>query len=140
MTESKEAVLEQLLEMRSREGGAVADEITALGAAVGIGPLRNQIAHVLAAKREENMSLMVPRAVQDELITRGNRTVTLDNVRVTMKRMADTGELLRPDPDSLLYGLPDTQGVEDDLERFKATQQAHALQILQANEKKRRSR
>jgi hypothetical protein len=140
VTEGKEAVLEQLLEMRSREGGTIADEIAALGAAVGIGPLRNQIAHVLTTRRGEGLRLMVPKGIQDELVARGNRAVTLDNVRVTMKRMADAGELVRPDPESLLYGLPDTPGVEEALEEFKAKQQAHALQVLQANAKKRQSR
>ena len=116
--ESKEAVLEQLLEMLGNQGGAVAEEIAALGAAVGVGPLRGQIIRVLAAKREESeFFLMVPKDVQQELVSRGNRTVTLDNVRVTMKRMAGAGELVRPDPDSLLYGLPDTEGIEEALKR-----------------------
>jgi hypothetical protein len=104
--ESKEAVIEQLLEVLTQQGGAAADEIAKLGASVAIGPLRNQIMQVLISKREEDEFVMLPMAVHAELISRGNRRVTIDNVRVTMKRMADAGELERPQPDALLYGLP----------------------------------
>lgn len=104
--EGKEAVLEQLLEMRAQQGGKAAEEIAALGGSVAIGPLRNQILQVLMSKQEEDEFFLVPQAVHQELITRGNRTVTLDNVRVTMKRMAESNEVERPNPDSLLYGLP----------------------------------
>jgi hypothetical protein len=70
-----------------------------------------------------------------ERAERGNRTVTLDNVRITMKRMADADELVRPDPEAVLYGLADTQGVEAALERFTAVQQAQ-MQALQAVNRK----
>jgi hypothetical protein len=104
--ENKERVIEQLLEMKADEGGEIADEIAALGASVAIGPLRNQIIQVLVAKQEEDMFVMVPKDVHDELVERGNRSVTLDNVRITMKRMAEQGELEREPPNSLVFGLP----------------------------------
>jgi hypothetical protein len=104
--ESKEAILEQLLDVLVQQGGAVAEEVAALGASVAIGPLRNQIVQVLSSKQEEGEAVMVPKDVQEELVARGNRTVTLDNVRVTMKRMADSNELERPRPNDLLFGLP----------------------------------
>jgi len=104
--EGKEAMLEQLLEMLARQGGEAAQEIAALGASVAIGPLRNQIVQVLSSKQEEGEVVMVAKDVQEELVARGNRTVTLDNVRVTMKRMADSNELERPRPNDLLFGLP----------------------------------
>ena len=104
--EGKEGVIEQLLEMLAQQGGDVANEIAALGASVAIGALRNQILQVLLSKQEENEPLLAPAGVHAELNARGNRKVTLDNVRVTMKRMADDGELERPRPDALLFGLP----------------------------------
>jgi hypothetical protein len=104
--ESKEAIVEQLLEMLVKQGGTAAEEIAALGGSVAIGPLRNQILQVLESKREEENLMMIPKDVHDELISRGNRSVTLDNVRVTMKRMADSNELERPSPTDLLFGLP----------------------------------
>ncbi|HXN38954.1 MAG TPA: hypothetical protein VN892_13025 [Solirubrobacteraceae bacterium] len=108
--ESKEAMLEQLLEMLSRQGGEVAQEIAALGASVAIGPLRNQILQVVTSMRQEDDLLTtVPAAVQEALIARGNRKVTVDNVRVTMKRMADSNELERPVPgQNRLFALPGT--------------------------------
>ena len=41
--------------------------------------------------------------------------MTLTTVRVAMKRMADDDELLRPDPDAVLYGLASTEGTEEAL-------------------------
>lgn len=103
--ESKEAVLKQLLDIQMSAGGAIAEQVAVFAAQNGIGPLREQIRQVLTAKQED-VSLMAPMDVQTELVARGNRSVTIDNVRVTMKRMADDGELVRPDPDSLIFGLP----------------------------------
>ena len=116
--ESKEAILEQLLELLTNQGGTVANEIAALGASVAIGPVRNQITQVLVSKREEDELLMAPRDVQQELVARGNRTVTLDHIRITMKRMADSNELERSEPGALLFGLPGA------MERVRALQEA----------------
>jgi hypothetical protein len=103
--ESREAVLEQLLDLIARQGGPVAEEVARLGGDAAIGPLRNQIIQVLASKRKEGEPLMVPQGVHQELTARGNRAVTLDNVRVTMKRMAESGEIERVSPDGLVFGL-----------------------------------
>jgi len=104
--ESKEAVIVQLLEMLSRGGGAPAEEIAELGASLAIGPLRNQIIQVFRSKREEDEVVMLPVSVHQELVARGNKSVTVDNVRVTMRRMAESRELERPLPNQLLFGLP----------------------------------
>jgi hypothetical protein len=105
-TESQEAVLKQLLDIQMSKGGQIAEEVAVFAAQNGIGPLREQIRQVLKAKQEEE-PMMPPMGVHAELAARGNRGVTLDNIRVTMKRMADDGELVRPDPEAVVYGLPD---------------------------------
>jgi hypothetical protein len=105
--ESQEAVLKQLLDIQLKKGGQVGEEVAVFAAQNGMGPLREQIRQVLVSKQEEAL-LMMPMDVHNLLAERGNRSVTLDNVRVTMKRMADDGELVRPDPESVIYGLPNT--------------------------------
>jgi hypothetical protein len=118
--ESREKVIEQLLEMIVSQGGPVADEVAALGASVAIGPLREQIRQVLLSRQDENEYFMVPQEVQKELMTRGNRSVTLDHVRTTMKRMADSDELLRPQPNAVLYALPNIVNMPGVMEAFSA--------------------
>jgi hypothetical protein len=132
--ERKERMLEQLLEMLTEQGGDVADEIAALGAANAIGPLREQIRQVLLSLTPEG-PLRVPKVVFDELVARGNRSVTIDNVRMTMKRMADADELIRPGPDTTLYGLPDAEGLDEALAGFQAIQQARAANVAAKNGK-----
>ncbi|HEY4450548.1 MAG TPA: hypothetical protein VGN13_03000 [Solirubrobacteraceae bacterium] len=104
--ESREEIIEQLLEVRAKQGGEVAAEIAALGAAAGIGPLREQILHVMETKRAEDVWVMAPMQVHDELTKRGNRSVKLDAVRVAMTRMAEKGDLERPRPNVLSFALP----------------------------------
>jgi hypothetical protein len=101
----KETLLEQLIEIMFQRGDEAADELAAYRTSVAVGPLRYQIRQVLlAGAQNENW---LPKQVHDELIVRGNKTVTLDNTRVSMKRMAERGELERPDPDSpLVFRLP----------------------------------
>ena len=113
VTERKEAMLEQTLDMIiEQRGEEAANEIAVLGGSAGIGSLRNQIVQVLASKREQGAPAsvaLVPKEVLDTLAERGNRKATLDNVRVTMKRMFDSGELERPiTGESLIYALPGT--------------------------------
>jgi SpoVK/Ycf46/Vps4 family AAA+-type ATPase len=113
VTERKEAMLEQTLDMIiEQRGEEAANEIAALGGSAGIGSLRNQILQVIALTREKGRPTslaLVPKEVLDTLVERGNRKVTLDNVRVTMKRMFDSGELERPIAGrDLLYALPGT--------------------------------
>lgn len=105
--EGKESVLEQLLDMLSSQGGDVAEEIAELGAMAAIGPLKNQIIHVMRTKTEEEEPLLVPQTILDVLQARGNRSATLAAVRVAMTRMADANELERPNPrNNLLFILP----------------------------------
>jgi hypothetical protein len=98
----------------------VADEVAALGASIAIGPLREQIRQVLLSRQDENEYFMVPQEVQKELIIRGNRSVTIDHVRTTMKRMADSDELLRPQPNAVLYALPNIVNLSGVMEAFNA--------------------
>lgn len=74
--------------------------------AVAIGPLRDQIRQVFGSKQADDEYFLPPVAVHQELVARGNQTATLDHVRITMKRIADAGELLQPRPDALLFALP----------------------------------
>jgi hypothetical protein len=105
--EGKEAVLEQLLEILAAKGPDTAAEIAALGGTAAIGPLRNQIIQVLISRREEGEYLLVPQEVHKELLARGNRAVTLDNVRITMRRMVESKELELPNPKkALTFSLP----------------------------------
>lgn len=105
--EGKEDIVMQLLDVYVQQDGDAAEEIAKLGAAVGLGPLRTQIIDVLAASREQNLYVLLPLTVHEVLVQRGNRKVKLDNVRVTMKRMADAGELERPIPEEpLAFALP----------------------------------
>jgi len=105
MIETKEGVIVQILDALTTQGGEVAERISALGAAAGLGSLREQITQVLLTRQGEE-PFMVPKDVRAELVSRGNRNVTLENMRVTMKRMAEDGDLVRPDESSVMYGLP----------------------------------
>jgi hypothetical protein len=105
--ESKESLLMQIIDIRSNQGGEVAKEINELGAAIGLGSLRDQIKQVLLSRQAEE-PLMFPKDVRMELVSRGNRSVTLENVRVTMQRMAVDEELVRPSDQAVVYGLPGT--------------------------------
>ena len=109
IVEGQEALLEQLLDVIIQHGGDAVQEIARLGASVAIGPLRNQITQVLIDKRPEGLYFMIPQEVHDELVNRGNARVKLDNVRQTMARMVDSGELERPvglPSNTVLFGLP----------------------------------
>jgi hypothetical protein len=104
--EARESLLEQLLEVLARQGGEIAEEISALGAAAAIGPLRGQITQLFVDKRPDGIFFFIPQEVHDELVNRGNIRAKIDNVRQTMIRQADAGELERPNPNSLIFGLP----------------------------------
>jgi hypothetical protein len=105
---NRERVIVQLLEMILERGGQTAEEVVRLAAesAIAIGPLRDQIRHVMASKQAEDEHFLAPIVVHQELVARGNQTATLDHVRTIMKRMAEAGELLQPRPTVLLFGLP----------------------------------
>jgi hypothetical protein len=100
----KEALLEQLIDLIFQEQGPAAAELYGYRTSIAVGPLRYQIRQVLLAEPERPQWL--PKEVHDELVVRGNAKVTLDNVRVTMRRMGESGELVRLDDDNLLFRLP----------------------------------
>jgi hypothetical protein len=100
----KEALLEQLVDLIFQEQGPAAAELYGYRTSIAVGPLRYQIRQVLLAEPERPQWL--PKEVHDELVVRGNAKVTLDNVRVTMRRMGESGELERLDDDNLLFRLP----------------------------------
>jgi hypothetical protein len=100
----KEALLEQLIDLIFQEQGPAAAELYGYRTSIAVGPLRYQIRQVLLAEPERPQWL--PKEVHDELVIRGNDKVTLDNVRVTMRRMGESGELVRLDDDNLLFRLP----------------------------------
>jgi hypothetical protein len=102
--ERKESVLTQILELLADQGDGAADEIAALGMVVG--SLRDQIVQVLTENQSQLNFFMVPKGMHDQLVIRGNGSVTLDNVRITMRRMNEAGELERPSEAHTLYGLP----------------------------------
>ncbi len=121
--ERKESMLEQTLHVIAEEKGEVAaEEIATLTATAGVGSLREQILQILSSKRAEGgvVVALVPQEVQHALIERGNRSVTIDNIRITMKRMFDSGELERPLPQySVVYALPGTANeMPDELSRL----------------------
>jgi hypothetical protein len=123
--ESKEDIIRQLLDVYVQQGGELAEQIGELGAASGLGSLRKQILHVMGTKRDEMEFVTLPVVVHPELVARGNRKVSLDNVRVTMKRMADDNELERPIPEEpLAFALPGTVDImpEGLLQALKAGQ------------------
>jgi len=109
--EAKETMIERLLDTLAEHSSEAAEEIAALGGSVAIGPLRDQIRAVFESRRDNGERTMVPKAVREALNDRGNRNVTLDNVRVTMKRMEEGGELERPLPNAgeSLFALPGTR-------------------------------
>jgi hypothetical protein len=107
----KEALLEQLIDLIFQEQGPAAAELYGYRTSIAVGPLRYQIRQVLLAEPERPQWL--PKEVHDELVIRGNAKVTLDNVRVTMRRMGESGELVRLDDDNLLFRLPTPTGPPD---------------------------
>jgi hypothetical protein len=96
-----ERVLEILSEGGDRPAGWLDDSSDG---PVTIGPLRHQIRRVMALGPDD--VLWLPREVHAELVRHGNAKATLDNVRVTMRRMAETGELKKPFPKTAKYRLP----------------------------------
>jgi hypothetical protein len=100
-----ERVLEILLESGGPAAEYLADPARGL---LTIGPLRAQVLRVLAAAP----SGLQPREVHDRLVAHGNSKVTLDNVRVTMSRMAESGELQQPDPPLAVFVLPSSESEE----------------------------
>lgn len=98
-------LLERVLEILIETGGPTAEwlEDPARGL-LTIGPLRAQVKRVLELEPKDTR--LQPREVHERLAANGNNKVSLDNVRVTMVRMAEAGELHQPEPPKALFGLP----------------------------------
>jgi hypothetical protein len=108
---------ERVVEMIIEAGGSGAKWLTdpARGL-LTIGPLRSQIERVLAAGPADRE--WAPREVHEVLAEHGNTTVKLDNIRVTMVRMAAGGQLKQEIPEVLSFRLPKkdppSEGAHDD--------------------------
>ncbi len=101
-------LLERVLEILLENGGPSADWL--MDPARGlltIGPVRSQVLRVLRLGHPERM--WQPREVHEQLVNHGNNKVSLDNVRVTMGRMAEAGELIQPEPPVAAYALPPSE-------------------------------
>lgn len=101
-------LLERVLEILLESGGPSAEWL--MDPARGlltIGPLRSQVMRVLQLGQPNR--LWQPREVHEQLASHGNNKVSLDNVRVTMGRMAEAGELHQPEPPMAAFGLPPSE-------------------------------
>jgi len=98
----QEDMLEKVLELKTQQDPSAASWLQENSTAA-IGPLRQQILQSFSLAQR---NAMVPKEVHQDLIARGNTKATLDNVRITMRRMAQTGELVQPDLANLAFQLP----------------------------------
>jgi hypothetical protein len=92
-----ERVLEMLAENSTKAGRPEDVPIT-------IGPLRQQIVRVM--QQGDRDKAWFPRQVYRELAARGNTKATVDNVRMTLKRMETAGEVIKPVAGKLSFALP----------------------------------
>jgi hypothetical protein len=92
----KEKLLEQLATFRLEQGDGQA-------LAGVVGTLRAQIMAIMATKPASK--LWLPREVRRQLIERGT-DATIDHIRMTMGRMAASGELEKPNSRQLAFRLP----------------------------------
>jgi hypothetical protein len=103
-------LVERVLEILIENGGPAAEWLTDPARGVlTVGPLRSQILGVMRTGPPN--AGWQPRDVHAQLVAHGNSKVTLDNVRVTMNRMAtgESPELLKPEPELAIYVLrPET--------------------------------
>lgn len=101
--DSKEALLERLADLIVARGGEDARAIEEYRDTLLGGTLREQILQIMRSNVRK--AQWVPRELVSGLAQRGTE-VTLDHARVTMRRMAESGELLKPKADKLLFRLP----------------------------------
>jgi hypothetical protein len=98
-------LLERVLEILVEKGGPAAEWLSnSAQGLLTIGPLRAQILQVM--QMEPGKQLWMPREVHEQLVVHGNNKASLDNVRVTMRRMAAADELLQPKPSTPQFALP----------------------------------
>jgi len=90
---------------------------------IAVGSLRSQIGRLVNSPEPQPWA---PAEVHDQLQVSGNTKATLDNVRVTMRRMAANGELIQPQKGLLMF-LP-MKGAEEILAQFQAAAAADELQ------------
>jgi hypothetical protein len=105
--ERRETILENVADLIIEAGGDAASELASYRTSVAVGPIRYQIRQVLLAQPEKRV--WIPKEVHDELAVRGNMDVSIDNVRVTMRRMVQAGELAKASK-SMQYELPGDGG------------------------------
>jgi hypothetical protein len=100
--ESTEEVILRMIDILLDSGGEAADWLNdPANGAMAIGPLRRQIIWAMRTRPDE---LWIPRNVADVLEAAGGRP-SIDNVRMTMLRMANDGQLSQPDPAAPAFGL-----------------------------------
>jgi hypothetical protein len=98
-------LLERVLEIQMDGGGPLAEWLMDDARGIlPIGSLRSQVRRVL--KLAPVGKAWHPKEVHEKLVNHGNNKASLDNVRVTMGRMADAGQLFQPKPGETLYILP----------------------------------
>jgi hypothetical protein len=98
-------LLERVLEIVIEGGGPSAEWLMDDARGIlPIGSLRSQVQRVL--RLGPSGKAWQPREVHEKLVSHGNSKTSLDNVRVTMSRMADANQLFQPQPREALYILP----------------------------------
>jgi hypothetical protein len=130
--ENREHLLERTLELLVEQDPSAAAYLESPGNPfTPFGPLRMQIKRLLASYAFRDVAGWQPKAVLTALAEQGSRDLTIDNVRVTMRRMAQRGELL--ETDNLVFVLPTTlTHPVDQLEMPVAARPASASQEAEA--------
>lgn len=106
-------LLERVLEILIESGGPAAEWLMdPTRGLLAIGPLRSQVLRVIELGPPNR--LWQPREVHEKLVSAGNNKVSLDNVRVTMGRMSDAGELHQPEPPMAAFGIPPSETLFDE--------------------------
>jgi hypothetical protein len=99
--ERESDLIDRVIEMVMEAGGPAAEWFDDPSRPfVAVGSLRWQIARLINTSDPQPWS---PSDVLDRLATSGNKKATLDNVRVTMRRMATNDELIQPQPQLLMF-------------------------------------
>jgi hypothetical protein len=92
--ENRERLLQRTLELLVEENPEVAAHLERADVpSTPFGPLRMQIKRVLGTYPFREAAAWQPKEVLAVLQEQGAREITVDNVRVTMRRMAQRGEL-----------------------------------------------
>lgn len=114
--EIREDLLKRTLELRVEENPEAAAYFERPGnPATPFGPLRMQIKRLLASYKYRDRAQWIPRDVLELLTAQGATGLTIDNVRVTMRRMAQRDELI--EGPGLLFAFPKVS--ENDVEQLK---------------------